>query len=286
MLNLHNLSEDVQSSQQELAERIGEVTRERGTRSTDETFARLIKEGKSDPKGDAIYKALCEQKITLVITAHPTQALRRSLLKKNADIRKTLTALHSNVKMNQFEKTDMLDFIQSNIEAAFRTDELSRKKPLPQDEMRHGLSYSETIFHGAAKYLRRLDTVPQSIGQPAPLDHSVLTGSWMGGDRDGNPFVTADCTVVILARTVACDLYFGEIEKHVRPQHVEVATAAYCDRKLARGAHPVRGAPLVREEEEELLRLWRPVSRHQPYRMVLEDIRDRLHDTRRPCTPA
>ena len=289
MLNLHNLSEDVQSSQQELAERIGEVTRERGTRSTDETFARLIKEGKSDPKGDAIYKALCEQKITLVITAHPTQALRRSLLKKNADIRKTLTALHSNVKMNQFEKTDMLDFIQSNIEAAFRTDELSRKKPLPQDEMRHGLSYfQETIFHGAAKYLRRLDTALQSIGQPAlPLDHSVLSfGSWMGGDRDGNPFVTADCTrdVVILARTAACDLYFAEIEKlmfDLSMWRCNDELAAYCDRKLAERSYTLSEEHLSFERKRRnYCDFWRPVSRHQPYRMVLEDIRDRLHDTR------
>ena len=168
MLNLHNLSEDVQSSQQELAERIGEVTRERGTRSTDETFARLIKEGKSDPKGDAIYKALCEQKITLVITAHPTQALRRSLLKKNADIRKTLTALHSNVKMNQFEKTDMLDFIQSNIEAAFRTDELSRKMTLPEDDdsWSYNLTIPVALMMGtdADKFIQAYDEDPLLLG--------------------------------------------------------------------------------------------------------------------------
>ncbi|QDZ20230.1 phosphoenolpyruvate carboxylase [Chloropicon primus] len=287
MLNLHNLSEDVQSSQQELAERIGEVSR--GTRSTDETFARLIKEGKSDPEGNAIYKALCEQKITLVITAHPTQALRRSLLKKNAAIRKILTDLHNNVKMNKFEKSELLDALHCNINAAFRTDELSRKKPLPQDEMRHGLSYfQETIFKGAAKYLRRLDTALQSIGQPPlPLDHSVISfGSWMGGDRDGNPFVTAECTrdVVILARNAACDLYFQEVEKlmfDLSMWRCNEKLAEYCDKKVADASHTLNEEHLAFERKRRnYCDFWRPVSRHQPYRMVLEDIRDRLHDTR------
>ena len=287
MLNLHNLSEDVLSSQQEIAERIGEVGRT--TRSTDETFARMIKTGKSDPAGDAIYKSLCEQKIELVITAHPTQALRRSLLKKNSYIRKTLTSLHENIKMNAAEKSEHLDFIQSNIEAAFRTDELSRKKPLPQDEMRHGLSYfQETIFKGAAKFLRRLDTNLQSIGQPPlPLDHSVISfGSWMGGDRDGNPFVTAECTrdVVILARNAACDLYFMEIEKlmfDLSMWRCNEELGAYCDRKQAERSHVLNEEHLAFERKRRnYCDFWRPVSRNQPYRMVLEDIRDRLHDTR------
>jgi len=287
MLNLHNLSEDVLSSQTELAERIGEVSRE--TRSTDETFLRLIKEGKSDPNGDAIYKQLCEQKVELVITAHPTQALRRSMLKKNAAIRKTLTALHDSVKMNKFEKTEHLDFIQANIEAAFRTDELNRKKPWPQDEMRHGLSYfQETIFEGAAKFLRRLDTALAGIGQPPlPLDHSVIGfGSWMGGDRDGNPFVTAECTrdVVILARTAAVDLYFQQIERlmfDLSMWRCNDAVAEYCDAKMRERSHILNDEHLAFERKRRNYSdFWRPVGRSQPYRMVLEDIRDALHDTR------
>jgi len=287
MLNLHNLSEDVLSSQQELAERVGSVSRE--TRSTDETFARLIKMGKSDANGDAIYEHLCKQKVELVITAHPTQALRRSLLKKNAAIRAALTTLHDNVKMNPFDKAECLDFIQGNIEAAFRTDELNRKKPWPQDEMRHGLSYfQETIFHGAAKFLRRLDSALEGIGQPPlPLDRSVISfGSWMGGDRDGNPFVTAECTrdVVLLARTAAADLYFEQIEKlmfDLSMWRCNEKLQKYCDKREMERSHYLKEEHLTFERKRRNYSdFWRPVSKNQPYRMVLEEIRDRLHDTR------
>lgn len=58
--------------------------------------------------------------------------------------------------------------------------------------MRQGLSYfHETIFYGLPAFLRRIDTALKNIGQPMlPLDHCLFNfGSWMGGDRDGNPFV-------------------------------------------------------------------------------------------------
>ena len=111
MLNLHNLSEDVLTSQQELAERVGEISRT--TRSTDETFHKLVKMGVSP---EDIYKALCNQKVELVLTAHPTQALRRSQLKKNSAIRNSLTVLHD-VKLSKHDKTECLETIQGNIEA-------------------------------------------------------------------------------------------------------------------------------------------------------------------------
>ena len=66
-----------------------------------------------------------------------------------------------------------------------------------QDESRQGLTYfHETIFSGLPVFLRRIDTALASIGQPnLPLEHVLFAyGAWMGGDRDGNPFVTPDTT--------------------------------------------------------------------------------------------
>jgi phosphoenolpyruvate carboxylase len=78
------------------------------------------------------------------------------------------------------------------IQAAFRTDEIRRSPPTPQDEMRAGMSYfHETIWNGLPKFLRRIDTALRSIGITERLPYNiplVQFSSWMGGDRDGQFF--------------------------------------------------------------------------------------------------
>jgi hypothetical protein len=75
------------------------------------------------------------------------------------------------------------------IQAAFRTDEIRRAPPTPQDEMRAGMSYfHETIWNGLPTFLRRVDTALKTIGLEERLPYNVPLiqfSSWMGGDRDG-----------------------------------------------------------------------------------------------------
>jgi phosphoenolpyruvate carboxylase len=75
------------------------------------------------------------------------------------------------------------------IQAAFRTDEIRRTPPTPQDEMRAGMSYfHETIWKGVPKFLRRVDTVLKNIGTNERMPYNaplIQFSSWMGGDRDG-----------------------------------------------------------------------------------------------------
>ena len=75
------------------------------------------------------------------------------------------------------------------IQAAFRTDEIRRTPPTPQDEMRAGMSYfHETIWNGLPTFLRRVDTALKLIGVEERLPHDIPLiqfSSWMGGDRDG-----------------------------------------------------------------------------------------------------
>ena len=116
------------------------------------------------------------------------------------------------------EKEELDEALQREIQAAFRTDEIRRSQPTPQDEMRAGMSYfHETIWNGLPKFLRREDTALNSIGVKERLPYNVPLiqfSSWMGGDRDGNPRVTPDVTrdVCLLARLMAANLYYAQIE--------------------------------------------------------------------------
>lgn len=80
-------------------------------------------------------------------------------------------------------------FPPMQIQAAFRTDEIRRSPPTPQDEMRAGMSYfHETIWKGVPKFLRRVDTALKNIGinERVPYNAPLIQfSSWMGGDRDG-----------------------------------------------------------------------------------------------------
>lgn len=179
LLNLHNLTEEIVTARFEKAARIGEV--QQSTRSTNKSLQRLVQVCKVSP--EEVFENLCKQNVELVFTAHPTQAMRTSLLKKYSRIRSEMEKLN-NTRMSQYERMECLDEIRSQIQSAWRTDEIRRRKPTPQDESRQFLTYfHETIYAGLPVFLRRIDTALANIGQPKlPLDATLFTfGSWMVG---------------------------------------------------------------------------------------------------------
>jgi phosphoenolpyruvate carboxylase len=281
LLNLHNLTEEIVSARLEKAQRLGEV--EQSTRSTNKSLQRLVKVNGVKPED--IYAALCSQNVDLVFTAHPTQAMRQSLLKKYAKIRAAMDQLH-NTRMSHYERLECLEEIRSQIQAAWRTDEIRRRKPTPQDESRQGLTYfHETIYSGLPVFLRRVDTALANIGQPRlPLDAAPFTfGSWMGGDRDGNPFVTPDTTrdVVIGARLSAATLLMEQVERLMFELSVWRASP-----ELEARAAEVLARTHAREGEGSFVETRKNavdvvfMSENEPFRLVLSEIRDRLSATR------
>uniref|UniRef100_A0A0R0L301 Phosphoenolpyruvate carboxylase n=1 Tax=Glycine max TaxID=3847 RepID=A0A0R0L301_SOYBN len=120
--------------------------------------------------------------VEIVLTAHPTQINHRTLQYKH-------------LKIAVGEKTSI-----------WQTDELRRSKPAPVDEARAAVPH----------YLRRVSSaLKKHTGKPLPLTCTPIKfGSWMGGDRDGNPNVTAKVTkdVSLLSRWMAIDLYIREVD--------------------------------------------------------------------------
>ncbi|KAM0906249.1 hypothetical protein ACQ4PT_016926 [Festuca glaucescens] len=280
MLNLANLAEEVQIANRRRNKlKRGDFADEASATTEsdiEETLKRLVSDlGKSR---EEVFDALKNQTVDLVFTAHPTQSIRRSLLQKHGRIRNCLRQLYAK-DITADDKQELDEALQREIQAAFRTDEIRRTQPTPQDEMRAGMSYfHETIWKGVPKFLRRVDTALKNIGIDERLLYSaplIQFSSWMGGDRDGNPRVTPEVTrdVCLLARMTAANLHFSQIEELM----FELSMWRCNDELRVRAEELHRSS---RKAEKHYIEFWKQVPPTEPYRVILGYVRDKLYFTR------
>jgi len=159
---------------------------------------------------DRIMQAVTGLHIDLVLTAHPTEVNRRTLIRKYNAINECLHGLEH----SESQRTRLNELISQ----IWHTNEIRQRRPSPIDEAKWGFAVIEnSLWSALPRYLRQLDAQLRAvIGRPLPLDCSpVRFSSWMGGDRDGNPFVTHQVTqeVLLLSRWMAADLYARDIEQ-------------------------------------------------------------------------
>lgn len=137
--------------------------------------------------------------IELVFTAHPTQAKRRTVLSKLRRIAKALTALEVR-DLLPTERQAIIDQLTAEVTLLWLTNRSRTTKPTVTDEVRTGLYYFDTTLWNELPKI--YEEAAQALKQYYPslqLPPRFLTfGSWIGGDRDGNPNVTADVTVETL----------------------------------------------------------------------------------------
>jgi phosphoenolpyruvate carboxylase len=222
--------------------------------SCEEGFARLLTSGLS---GDRLHEAVCALQIELVLTAHPTEVARRTLVQKYNRTARAL-ARRDRPDLTPPEQQELIAAIHREIDAAWATDEIRDRPPTPLDEVRSGLIvFEQSLWEALPRYLRSVDrALRANTGRGLPIGVTpVRFGSWIGGDRDGNANVTPEVTrrACLLSRWVAADLYLGEIEALRDELSLEAATPEL--RERARGAH-------------------------EPYREVLRGVRTRMISTR------
>ncbi|HZT77095.1 MAG TPA: phosphoenolpyruvate carboxylase [Vicinamibacterales bacterium] len=177
-----------------------------------EAFARLMADGVTP---DALAAAVARLRVELVLTAHPTEIVRRTLLQKYNRVAHLL-AERDRPDLTPSEREDALDALRRVVAEAWQTDEARDRRVTPIDEVRAGLVvFEETLWDAVPAFLRELDRALQATtGGALPLEAAPITfGTWMGGDRDGNPNVTPEVTrrAVQLARWQAADLYLREV---------------------------------------------------------------------------
>ncbi|KAK7343885.1 hypothetical protein VNO77_12985 [Canavalia gladiata] len=182
-------------------------------KSCDDIFNQLVQGGVSP---DELYNTVSKQEVEIVLTAHPTQINRRTLQYKHIRIAHLLD-YNDRPDLSLEDREMVIEDLVREITSIWQTDELRRQKPTPVDEARSGLNIVEqSLWKAVPHYLRRVsNALKKHTGKPLPLTCTPIKfGSWMGGDRDGNPNVTAKVTkdVSLLSRWMAIDLYIREVD--------------------------------------------------------------------------
>ncbi|RMS00613.1 phosphoenolpyruvate carboxylase, partial [Pseudomonas coronafaciens] len=192
-----------------------------------ELLDRLKTEGHAP---DALARQLSTLQIELVLTAHPTEVARRTLIQKYDAIAAQLAALDHR-DLSSAERSQITSRLQRLIAEAWHTEEIRRIRPTPVDEAKWGFAVIEhSLWHAIPNYLRKADhALFSATGTHLPLDAAPIRfASWMGGDRDGNPNVTAAVTreVLLLARWMAADLYLRDVDNLAAELSMQQASTA------------------------------------------------------------
>ncbi|HJL60368.1 MAG TPA: phosphoenolpyruvate carboxylase [Pseudomonadales bacterium] len=215
-------------------------------------FEKLQQEG---IESETIFNTASEIRCELVLTAHPTEITRRTLIQKYNRIAESLESITEKDSMNPGDRIEL----ERLIAEVWHTDEIRTDRPTPQDEAIWGYAVMEHSFWDAVPVIwKGLDRLlVETTGKQLPLSSTpIRVSSWMGGDRDGNPAVTAEVTeeVINLARWMAADLYLRDIDEllsHLSMTQCNDEVRALCN-----------------------------VETHEPYRVVLRYLRDCLTATR------
>ncbi len=137
--------------------------------------------------------------LRLVLTAHPTEAVRQSILAKRRRIAEVLER-RSNPRATEDDRRRDEREIAEIVDLIWQTDELRRTKPTPAEEARSVVFYLDDLFGAVLPDL--LDDLASHLArlgiELAPRARPIRFGTWVGGDRDGNPNVTPQVTLQVL----------------------------------------------------------------------------------------
>lgn len=246
-LNLTNIAEQYQTiSRHDYDETLG-------NRALGALFARL--KAQNTPV-ELVIQTVEKLLVELVLTAHPTEVTRRSLVHKHVEINKCLEQLEHD-DLTEGEKFRLQRRLMQLIALAWHTNEIRAARPTPIDEAKWGMAIIEnSLWTAVPDFSRELNF---QLEKYFGLQHDVALApvrfsSWMGGDRDGNPFVTSEVTrkVFYMNRWKAAELFLNDISDLVEELSV------------------VNCTPEFREKYGDHI---------EPYRVVVKGLRSKLQNT-------
>ncbi len=169
------------------------------TGSFDDTLRQFHAGGMSAAQLQTLLDALA---YTPVFTAHPTESKRRTINEWLRRIFLTSEEL-DDTRLGREERQEVIQRLENQIQVLWKTDEVRINRPQVSDEIRHGLFYfKECLFQAVPQMYRYLERAVARIypdaDPPVQVPSFVRIGSWIGGDRDGNPHVTPETTALAL----------------------------------------------------------------------------------------
>ncbi|MGB7330939.1 MAG: phosphoenolpyruvate carboxylase, partial [Terriglobales bacterium] len=236
----------------------------------------LLRMKSAGVSADAMLEALRKIKVTPVFTAHPTEITRHTIRLKRRRIAAYLEHLDL-LPLSESEACEYESLILGEITALWQTDEVRLNKPTVRDEIHMGLDYFPMVlFETLPRLFAELEESLGNVYNADPEVPEVLSfGSWIGGDRDGNPFVTADSTRAALgmARHVIIDHYIADTTRLIGQLSMSTRRIGVSDLLVQR----------VREYEKQLgekYSRWKQITNAELYRHFLEYLIARLRFSR------
>jgi phosphoenolpyruvate carboxylase len=211
-----------------------------------------------------------------VITAHPTEAVRRSVLEKHRRIADLLSELDRR-DLPPLAREQVVHALEKEVESIWLTDELRRYQPEVLDEVSNALYYfDDVLFDAVPDLIEELHRVAHLVpGLVLPESKAPLRfGSWVGGDRDGNPHVTAEVTWETLNRHRA--LVLSKYRKSVDDLGARLSES---ERHCPPRPRLVEALERYQEKFPDLASRVLLRNPHEPYRQMLGYVRERLERT-------
>ena len=223
--------------------------------------------------------ALAQIQITPVFTAHPTEVARQTVLLKRRRIAKQLERL-DRLPLTPQQAQDCEDNIHAEVTSLWQTDEVRLSKPTVDDEIRMGLRYFRLSLFDClpriyVEIVEAFRDIYDLILDESAVPNIIHFGSWIGGDRDGNPLVKPECIrdALEMARSVILREYLDDVEALSDRLSSSRRQVGIARELLARLKHYERTIPGVHLA-------WGPNNDAESYRRFLSYIFHRLRHTR------
>ncbi|MEC4088948.1 phosphoenolpyruvate carboxylase [Pseudoalteromonas rubra] len=214
-------------------------------------ITRKVNQGETDQH--KVAEVIENLSIELVLTAHPTEVTRRTLISKHVELSDCLSELAA-CQDSSLCRNEVIARIEQLICQAWHTNEIRNKRPTPLEEAKWGFAVIEnSLWDAVPKFTRTLTQLAEGqLGITLPEEYAPISlASWMGGDRDGNPNVTAQVTQSVLdhGRWMALDLYYRDLD--VLSAELSMAPANDELKKLT-GDHPEPYRALLKQLKADI----------------------------------